>query len=275
MNSAVPSPLKGKRIVITRAADQSDQLCRELAAHGAAPLLLPLIQIVPPEDFAPLDAALRNLSQFDWLFLTSQNVLRALADRCQALGTSLPAAAGSMRVAAVGPSTAEAAKHAGLRVTYMARIHQGVALADELGAQLASQNIFLTRSERASRDLPERLVSLGARVTEVVAYRNSGPSAADAIVLAQVARGSVDAVLFFSPSAVQHFAELLGADCLRNLQSSVAFAAIGPVTAAALREAAIEQFVIAPEATVSAILEALAGHWAEAAHAGAKPGARR
>jgi len=81
-----PSPLAGKRVVITRAESQSATLAAALRAHGAEVVSLPLIQILPPLDYAPLDSALRSLSTFDWLVFTSQNAVTAVAERLAVLG---------------------------------------------------------------------------------------------------------------------------------------------------------------------------------------------
>src|SRR5260221_9527689 len=100
------SPLAGKCVVITRAASQSAALIAALKARGAEAVSLPLIQILPPLDFAPLDSAVHNLTNFDWLIFTSQNTVTAVADRISAIPTA--AAAASVRVEAVGKATSEA-----------------------------------------------------------------------------------------------------------------------------------------------------------------------
>jgi len=264
------SALAGKRVVVTRAAAQCAALCRELVARGATPLVLPLVAFAAPENTAPLDAALRELAEFDWILLTSQNAVQALAARCETLDISLAAAAGSLRIAAVGPATAAAAEKAGLKVAHVAATHHGVALAEELGGQVRGCRIFLPRSDRANPALPEALARLGARVTEVVAYRTLAASPAEEEARRQMERGEAEAVLCFSPSAVQHLADLLGAERMRALQKQMVFAAIGPVTAAALRKAGVEHVVVAPDASVPGILAALAAHWQ--AHAGVRQG---
>ena len=266
------SALAGKRVVVTRAAEQCEALCRELEAHGATPVVLPLVAFGPPEDAAPLDAALRRLSKFDWMLLTSQNAVRAVAERCETLGISLDAAAGSLRVAAVGPVTAKAAEQAGMKVRHVAAAQQGVALAEELGGRLRGCSVFLPRSDRANPALPETLARLGARVTEVVAYRTLAASPVEDERRRAVGRGDADAILFFSPSAVQQMKELVGAKRMRALQERMVFAAIGPVTAAALREAGVAGVVVAPDASVAGILTALAVHWQGRSHAEARQG---
>jgi uroporphyrinogen III methyltransferase/synthase len=252
-----PSRLAGKRIVVTRALEQSESLCQELETLSATPILFPLISFAPPDDFAPLDSALRDLSQFDWLFLTSQNVLRALLERSASLGLSLAEAAGSIRIATIGPATADSARDAGLAVSHVASNHHGLALAEELETELLGCHVFLPRSDRANPDLPQALRRLGVEVTEVVAYRTVRPGDPDPSALAQLCEGEADAVLFFSPSAVQHFKELLGELRFRALQEKAIFTAIGPVTARALRDAGVEQIVSAADTTVSAVVSAL------------------
>ena len=109
-------PLAGRRILITRAAHQAGKLSEGLRALGADPVEVPVIEIQPPADFAPLDRALRSLPSYDWLILTSANAVRALADRTAALGLNLTDTA-RLNIAAIGEATAEAARHAGLPVT--------------------------------------------------------------------------------------------------------------------------------------------------------------
>lgn len=262
MAEASPSGLAGKRIVITRSAAQSEALARELSARGAIPLVLPLVRFAEPEDFAPLDAAIAGIQKFDWMILTSAQAVRAVINRGEELKRSPIRSEGKLRIACVGPVTAEAAKGAGLTVEYVAETHTGAALAEELGNRLRGAKVFLPRSDRANPDLPPALERQGAQVTEVIAYRTLRPTAIDERNLRQIAGGAAEAVLFFSPSAVQHFAALFGVERLRELQDRLAIAAVGPVTASALREAGVQHIVLARETTAAAVVETLEEHFA-------------
>jgi uroporphyrinogen-III synthase len=102
----------------------------------------------------------------------------------------------------------------------------------------------------------------GAEVTEVIAYRTLRPTPVEERNLRQIADGTADAVLFFSPSAVHHFAELSGGEQLRALQDKLAITAVGPVTANALREAGVQRIVLAGDTTGAAVVEALENHFA-------------
>jgi uroporphyrinogen-III synthase len=259
---AFPSPLAGRNILITRASDQTESLVRELEARGAKPVLQPMISFHPPDDFAPLDKALRALRSFDWLLLTSANAVRALLDRSQSLGVDVMNSFAALRIAAVGPVTAEAARKAGLPVSRVATKHQGLALSEEFFAELARKRIFLPRSNLASSDLPDALRRLGAQVTEVIAYRTfaAEPKGEGQN---QFSSGQLEAILFFSPSAVRNFLnwdEGKGGQVLRSfsdLSRKTAVVAVGPVTASALRDAGLRNIVQASNTTVPAVIEAL------------------
>jgi len=268
----VLSSLAGKRIVITRAAAQSEALARELFTRSAIPVMLPLVAFGEPDDFAPLDRAIEELQQFDWLVLTSAQTVQALTQRAEDLEKRLSQTGSNLRVACVGPVTADSARKASLSVQYVAVTHNGVALANELGNRLQGAKVLLPRSDRANPDLPAALQRHGAQVTEVIAYRTLRPASADQDEFQKVLNGQTDAILFFSPSAVQHFAEEVGAPQLRVLQNKLVIAAVGPVTAKALKEAGVERVLVSADTTTAAVVEALEKHFAaaKAAPAGAK-----
>jgi uroporphyrinogen III methyltransferase / synthase len=262
---ASSSSLAGKRIVITRSAAQSEAIARELAARGAIPVVVPLVAFAEPEDFAPLDAAIVEIQRYDWMILTSAQAVRALVKRCEELKRSLLRSENKLRIGCVGPVSAEAARQAGLPIEYVAETHSGAGLAEELGNRLHGAKVLLPRSDRANPDLPRALKRYGAEVTEVIAYRTLRPTATDERDVRQIADGAADAVLFFSPSAVHHFVELLGSEQLRELQDKLSIAAVGPVTGSALREAGVRRMVLAEDTTAAAVIEALERHFADVA----------
>jgi len=268
------SSLAGKRIVITRAMTESEDLARELSKRGAIPLVFPLVSFAEPEDFGPLDKAIDELAQFDWVILTSVRAVRAVAGRASESGRLLRPAGSTWRAACVGPVTAEAARLAGFPMAHVAETHKGVALAEELGSRLTGAKILLPRSDKANPDLPAVLRRYGAEVREVIAYRTVKPTDVDRSMLGEIAFGEIHAILFFSPSAVKHLAVASGTNwrSLKRLQNGVAIAAVGPVTAKALREAGVERVVVSADTTTVAVVEALEKHFAaaKAAPAGAK-----
>jgi uroporphyrinogen III methyltransferase/synthase len=276
--SSRQSSLAGKRIVITRAALQSSELFAKLLERRAIPRSLPLVSFSPPQDYAPLDAALGRWrkQELDWVLFTSANAVQSVVSRSATLGFRLAQPGAIPRVATVGPATAEAAK-AEFSVEHIAKTHLGVALAGELAPQLRDKNVFLPRSDRANPDLPTALRELGARLTEVVAYRTLPPTDVDRERISGIANGEADSVLFFSPTAVHNFADLIGKQRLSEIQHQLAIAAVGPVTSAALREYGIHRIVVAADTTTDAVIAALEAHFtaiaaAQQPIAGAKHG---
>jgi uroporphyrinogen-III synthase len=260
------SPLAGKTVVITRAAMQGAQLGEELAERGARIRLLPLVAFGPPEDYAPLDAALRRLEEFGWILFTSANAVDAVARRGKKLGRDLNRAGREWRIGAVGPATKEEAEKNGMAVDYTAKTHTGAALAEELKERLNGRKVFLPRSDRANPDFPAALRRHGAQVTEAVAYRTMLPSETKLEEVIRAAEGGADAVVFYSPSAVQHFAEIVGPERLTGAWKRMAMAAVGPVTAEALRKLGVRKVVVAEDTTARAVVEALERHFAETNH---------
>jgi uroporphyrinogen III methyltransferase/synthase len=262
-SSATSDPvLYGKRVVITRAARQSVELVENLAKLGAMPILLPLVAFSAPEDYAPLDAALDRLEQFDWIIFTSENAVRAVVKRAGVRGNLRNVAGRRSRAAAVGPTTANAAERAGFFVDYQAQTHSGAALANELGEKLRGQSVFLPRSDRANPDLPQLLRNYGAEVIEVVAYRTVTPVNLDEEKIAAIVNGEVEAILFFSPTAVEHFVGILGNEKLRELQKRLAITAVGPITANALHQSGVDSLLVAEDTTAGAVIAVLEKHFA-------------
>ncbi len=256
-----PLPLAGKRVVVTRAPEQAQELIRQLEQLGAEVLFLPAVGFANPLDFAPLDGAIAALPQFHWLLFTSQNAVRFFMGRCRVRG-QMPQP-GQPMIAAVGPATAAAAKKEGLRVDYVAGRFRGKALAEELGARLAGKRVLLPRSDCASGDLPGALAGQGANVVDVVAYRTVAPHSFDPGVADAIRRGEVDVVTFMSPSAVHHVAEEVGLEVLRRANSRVTLAAIGPVTAGSIRDVGVSADIEAREATAVALVAAIAEYFAQ------------
>jgi uroporphyrinogen-III synthase len=273
-DSAVPrapqnaaSALFAHRIVITRAVEQSSDLVTKLERRGAIPISLPLVAFSTPENFAPLDAALRRWQEFDWVLFTSANAVQSVAQRAASTHSGILRPSSRPQIAAVGPATNEAAAKAGLRVTHIAKTHLGLALAEELALELRNKSVFLPRSDRANPDLPAALKKLGAAVTEVVAYHTLPPSNVDRARVTEVLDENSDAALFFSPSAVNNLADLIGRESLAQLQNKIAIAAVGPVTTAALRDHGVEKIITAADTTTDAIITALENHFAQQAAA--------
>lgn len=250
-------PLAGKRVVVTRAPEQAQELVRLLEESGAEVLLAPAVRFEAPVGWEPLDAALRELASFDWLIFTSQNAVRFVSVRQKENGGRSALRGGGLKVAAVGEPTAAAAKAAGFSVDFVASRFQGKALAEELGERLKGARVLLPRSDRGRPDLPAALRAAGATVTEVIAYRTMDADLGKSAALEEIRLGRVDVIAFASPSAFQALADAMESEELSRIRESTAIAAIGPVTADAIREAGLTVHVVAEESSATGLAMAL------------------
>ena len=226
-------PLFGRRIVVTRPSGESDRSASTLEALGAEVLAAPTVAILPVEDFGPLDDAIDRLGTFDWLVFTSANGVRHFLDRLEARGRDLRAL-GSLRLAAIGPATAEALAGYRLRADLVPGSYRSEALADALLAEAVGRRVLLARADRGRTILKEELERV-AEVEQVAVYRNADAEALPPDVLARTEEGSVDWITLTSSAIAERFFALLP-DAARDRVSGgqIRLATISPVTSAAV-----------------------------------------
>ena len=254
-------PLAGKRVVVTRAPDQADELICSLERLGAKVTLLPMVSFAPPEDWTKLDEQLRRLDWYDAIVFLSRNAVKYIFDRCAQLGIKCEMLESSNRlIGAVGRATAKALVEREIKVSFVSQDGTGEALARELGESLAGCRVLLPRSDRGDERVPQALRNAGADVTEVVAYRTITPAALDRSAVATVLRGDVDSIIFASPSAFQNFRSLVGEAETQKLSDRTEFVAIGPSTARAMRESHAVVAIQADEPSVEGLVRALTKH---------------
>jgi len=244
-------PLRGRRIIVTRPRHQAESLRNALEALGADVVVAPAICIEPPADWAPLDAAIADADDYDWIVFTSVNGVEAVFDRA----TSTPRA----EFAAIGPATADALSERGVRASVVPErfVAEEVFEALSRHTDLSGKKILLPRADIAREVLPNLLRDAGAAVDVVAAYRTTPASEHIERALALVRGGSVAAVTFTSGSTVRSF--FASAD--DAVRARVTPASIGPITSDALREANVEPVIEAERYTTEGLVEAIRRHF--------------
>ena len=236
------SAIAGRRVVVTRAAEQSDELIALLQTAGAIPVVIPLIEIVTDED-GVARLTTQNLAGVDWLIVTSPNgaahVVKAFADQ--------PTAS----IAAIGNATAEVLRAGGLDVALIPAVQSAAGLLAELPTTVTDSRILLIQAANAEPALADGLRDRGAAVTVVAPYRT-----VPARVTAgqQLAALSADAVLFASGSSARAWADVFGD------AAPPVVVAIGPQTASAATEAGLKVGVVAADHSLSGLIVALESH---------------
>jgi uroporphyrinogen-III synthase len=264
MGEQTKRPLEGRRIVITRSPQQSQELAEGIARAGGTAVFLPMLRFGEPLDFAGIDFALRSLGSFDWLFFMSQNAVRFVMRRLHVLGIELPQS-GRPAIAAVGPATARTATEEGWKVDYVARRNTGNGLVEELASSVKGRRVLLPRSDRGNPELSQALRTQGADVTQVIAYRTLPLEPWESRVLADLAQGAADVITFASPSAVQLFLEAVGPEKLPSVVGRTKLAAIGPTTAAMMAEIGLPVAIQASEASSEGFVQAVVALFAKSA----------
>jgi uroporphyrinogen III methyltransferase/synthase len=259
---AAAKPLSGRVVVVTRPRLQARAFADLLEAAGASVRVVPTIAIEPPESWEPLDLALQHLGEYRWAVFTSVNGVQMTERRLREQGRGMDAFRG-LRLAAIGPATAEALHAVGLETEVVPEEYVAEGLAARLRDLIQpGERVLLARAAQARDVLVTQLQAAGANVDEVPAYRTR-PAAEDAGPLrGDLARGKVDVVTFTSSSTVRHFAALFPGEDLSRLLRGVAVACIGPVTGATARELGLETHIVPTEYTIPALARAIAGHYA-------------
>ena len=252
-------PLTGTRILVGRARHQAGSLSTSLRSLGASIIEIPFIEIRKPQSFAPLDAALKNLSTYDWLILTSANGVEAMWERLRKLRiprTRLK----HLQIAAIGPATKKAIVKHGLKVKMMPEEYVAESVVKGLHDKVNGKRVLLVRAKVARDVIPDSLRAAGAHVDVIEAYETVVPEKSRTRLRALFkSKRSPHVVTFTSSSTVKNFAELLGngkpitASTLKGTQ----FASIGPVTSSTLRELGLPVSIEAKEFTMGGLIRAI------------------
>jgi uroporphyrinogen III methyltransferase / synthase len=251
-------PLFGRRVVVTRSRAQAGELSRDLERLGAEVHEFPTIEITPPEDFEPLDAAIRDLDSFGLIVFTSVNGVEAFLKRLQFHGLDLRAVPRDAKVAAIGPATAERIEGAGLRVEVIPEEYRAEALIEALGAHpLAGERILIPRAKVAREVLPEKLREAGAEVVVPPAYESVPSSGGKEEVSLLLRSGEIDCVTFTASSTVENFVGAFGAEEAACFLERSRVACIGPITAGTARKHGLRVDAQAKEYTIPGLIEAV------------------
>jgi len=241
-------PLANRRILITRAKGQASALASQLEALGAIPILIPTIEIAPPEDERPLRKAIAEIHYYDWVIFTSANAVDAFASHKPM--EPLP------RFAAIGPATAKALEQHGYDVDLVPEKFGPEHLAEELSRFANRRHFLYPRAAVASDRIAETLRLAGGPVDVVEAYRNVIPADSIEQLRTLLTTNPPDAITFTSASTAQNLVALLDAASLQ-IPAGVVLASIGPLTSTAMGELNIMPTTEAHEATIPALVEAL------------------
>jgi uroporphyrinogen III methyltransferase/synthase len=246
-------PLFGKRILVTRARHQAGALSRLLSERGAQPVELPAISIQKMAG-KELDDAIADLPNYHWLIFTSGNGVEAFLERLRVLGRD-GRALGGLKVAAIGPATAQALRAKGINPDYVPEVYSSEGLIAGLSRRdIVGKRFLLPRADIADKKLTDGLIELGAEVHEIAAYRTVPQPEAISQARGVILSGQIDVITFASSSAVSNLVAVFGKE-LPAIKAKVA--CIGPRTAETAAKAGLKVDIVAREYTIPALVAAI------------------
>lgn len=248
------------KVLITRPRAQADDFADKLRAAGFEPILFPVIEIRPVKDNAALVRTIEHLENYAWVIFTSVNAVAVVVEGFTTENTekrnSVNSVFSGVKIAAIGPKTAEALRKHGVEPDFIPEEYIAEAVLPGLG-DVTGKWILLPRAEIARADLPEAIARAGGIPHEIIVYRTL-PATVDPQGLNALKAG-VDAIAFTSASTVENFVALCRQHKLDplNLPNRPLIACIGPITAQAAREAGFENVVAAKEYTTDGLVSLL------------------
>jgi uroporphyrinogen-III synthase len=248
--------LSGIRVLVGRARHQAGALSSELSKLGATVIEIPFIEIRKPRSFKPLDSALRNLSSYDWLILTSANGVEAMWDRLARLKIGNKDLE-HLRIAAIGPATKKSITQRGVKVDVVPKEYIAESVVRSLRRRVKGKRVLLVRAKVARDVIPRELRKAGAHVDVVEAYETVVPQSSRTRLRAALEnpKRRPHVVTFTSSSTAKNFVTLLGPGT-KNLEG-IRLASIGPVTTSTLRELGLRADLRAKEFTIPGLVEAI------------------
>lgn len=233
------------RVLLTRPEPDSTALAARLKNDGIDSVIAPLLEIVP-RDPGPPPVPMDSVQA---LLVTSANAAERLPSVTERR---------DVRVLCVGAATAEAARAQGFDSVESAdgAIEELTALALGTLDPKAGPVLHLS-GETVAGDLAGMLRLAGFEAHRLVVYEARPAEALPPRVLAELRRGRLDAVLFFSPRTAETFVRLVKSAGLAGQLDSVAAVAISDKAADACRTLPWRSVLVAASPDLPGMMAAL------------------
>ncbi len=252
-------PLYGWKVLVPRTKEQAGSMSERLRSYGSVPVEVPTIAVEPPRTPTQMERAIKGLvtGRYEWIVFTSTNAVRAVREKFEEFGLDARAFAG-VKIACVGEATADAVRAFGIKPELLPSGEQS---SEGLLADFPPfddvldpiDRVLLPRADIATETLSAGLRELGWEIDDVTAYRTVRAAPPAAEIRDAIKSGGFQAVCFTSSSTVRNLVGIAGKPHARTV-----VACIGPQTAATAKEFGLRVDVQPEQATVPALIDALA-----------------
>jgi uroporphyrinogen III methyltransferase/synthase len=246
-----------KKVLVTRAKHQADELVQLLQQNGFEAVLFPMIEIVPPESWSECDKVIESLYMYDGLIFTSTNgvefFFRRLKEKNVAVGELQ-----SKIICAVGEKTKAVLEQYGLKITFMPEKFTSLDLAKALQHQDIKGKTFLhPRGNLGNNSLPGNLKLLGATVDSVTVYQTVQPKQSEVEAsTSKIINKEIDILTFMSPSAVKNFCSMFMPSQFSEVLK-IPVVVIGPVTFKEAASTGFKAITTVKQSTIQSLIESI------------------
>ncbi|MDO4586930.1 MAG: uroporphyrinogen-III synthase [Planctomycetia bacterium] len=266
---------------MTRPQEQSEESRNLFEKAGATVLIQPTIDILPPNDWKPVDQAIQNISLFDWIIFSSSNGVHYFFQRFQTLMNQKQYINakivesdssfyennllnkndafinywknGKIKIAALGPGTVAAIQNLGLTVNLVPSEFSAAGMVAAFKREKEMKKRFLSIRANRGRDvLKKGLLELGATVQEIIAYQSVDRKDYNPRILDLLNTNNIDAVIITSSAIARSLIQMFG-ESLRK----TSLISISPITSKTIQENGFEVALEAKKATLENIVDLL------------------
>jgi|DewCreStandDraft_4_1066084.scaffolds.fasta_scaffold00022_246 uroporphyrinogen III methyltransferase/synthase len=247
--------LFGKRIVLTRALNQSRSLKEMLREEGATVIQLSTIKIIQSIPNVNLNDIISK--PYDWVIFTSENGVKFFFELLFSNGLDSRIFY-NKRIATIGSETAKSLYNFGIKADFIPTNYTSIALINEFQKNnwIEGQRFLRIKGDFHFDYVAEKLMEYGGIVQNLEVYKTLQEEVRKEAI-DELRNKSADAFIFTSSSTVMNFFSMQGETNAANFLSKSLALAIGPVTASKLKEKGVKNIAIADNHTANGIVKKL------------------
>jgi uroporphyrinogen-III synthase len=226
---ATSKPLQNIGIAITRPIDQAKKLSALIEQVGGTPILFPLIEITPLNDYSQFKNVISEISSYDWAIFISSNAVQNGMPRL--LKQGVPP---TLKFAAIGPVTAKELESFGVKDVLIpqSRFDSESLLALPEMQAVNGKKVMIFRGIGGRDVLAETLKTWGAQVTLAECYQRINPQTNCDLLAQLYNEKKLHGIVVTSSEAMRHLLDLAGdANWLKHVTLFVNHARIAELPA--------------------------------------------
>ncbi|MCX7097619.1 MAG: uroporphyrinogen-III synthase [Methylococcales bacterium] len=245
--------LNGRRVLVTRPAQQAENLCRLIEDQGGVAVRFPSLSIAAVDDPFAVRRALAQVDSYQWLIFISANAVTMHSYYSD--GVKIEQFK-STRIAAIGKATAHALAVAGMAVDLVPSngYDSEALLAMPAMQAMAGQRCLIIRGEGGRDELATVLRKRGATVDYVDVYKRVIPNIDGTEVRLLLAQGKLAVITITSGEALQNLMVMLGGQCHQQMFQTPLVVVSGRIRQIAA-DLGFKRVAVADNPSDSAILE--------------------